>query len=135
MSDGNERGIGKRLGLLNRYLTLWIFLAMAGGVAIGYFIPAAATTLDTLSVGTTNIPMAIGLILMRTLVAVVKSLSDEYGVDAVLHLDHAKDWDNIREAVDAGFTSVMYDGSAFPFKENILGTRQVVEYAHEALLR
>ena len=69
---------------------------------------------------------------MRTLVAVVKSLSDEYGVDAVLHLDHAKDWDNIREAVDAGFTSVMYDGSAFPFKENILGTRQVVEYAHAA---
>lgn len=69
---------------------------------------------------------------MRTLVAVVKSLSEEYGVDAVLHLDHAKDWGNIREAVDAGFTSVMYDGSAFPFKENILGTKQVVEYAHAA---
>ena len=75
MSDGNERGIGKRLGLLNRYLTLWIFLAMAGGVAIGYFIPAAATTLDTLSVGTTNIPMAIGLILMSSTLASESSTS------------------------------------------------------------
>lgn len=69
---------------------------------------------------------------MRTLVAVVKSLADEYGVDVDLHLDHAKNWDNIRAAVDAGYTSVMFDGSALPFKENILGTKRVVEYAHAA---
>lgn len=69
---------------------------------------------------------------MKTLVAVCKSLADEYGVDVDLHLDHAKNWDNIREAVDAGFGSVMYDGSALPFKENILGTKRVVEYAHAA---
>lgn len=69
---------------------------------------------------------------MRTLVAVVTSLAEEYGVDAVLHLDHAKGWDTIRMAVDAGYSSVMYDGSALPFKENILGTKRVVEYAHAA---
>ncbi|EUB30827.1 class II fructose-bisphosphate aldolase [Olsenella uli] len=69
---------------------------------------------------------------MRTLVAVVKSLAEALGVDMVLHLDHAKSWDNIREAVDAGYTSVMFDGSALPFKDNILGTRRVVEYAHAA---
>ncbi|HQE70720.1 MAG TPA: class II fructose-bisphosphate aldolase, partial [Atopobiaceae bacterium] len=69
---------------------------------------------------------------MKTLVAVVTSLAGEYGVDAVLHLDHAKNWDTIRAAVDAGYSSVMYDGSALPFKENILGTKRVVEYAHAA---
>lgn len=69
---------------------------------------------------------------MRTLVSVVRSLADEHGVDVALHLDHAKNWDNIREAVDAGYTSVMFDGSSLPFKENILGTKRVVEYAHAA---
>jgi ACR3 family arsenite transporter len=54
----------KRLSFLNQYLTLWIFLAMAIGVALGYFIPAVASYIDSYSSGTTNIPIAIGLILM-----------------------------------------------------------------------
>ncbi len=54
----------KQLGFLNRYLTLWIFLAMAVGVGIGYFFPAFAHRIDSYSSGTTNIPIAIGLILM-----------------------------------------------------------------------
>lgn len=54
----------KKLGFLDRYLTLWIFSAMAVGVALGYFIPAVATTINNMSSGTTNIPLAIGLILM-----------------------------------------------------------------------
>ena len=53
-----------KLKFLDRYLTLWIFLAMATGIALGYLFPGISDAFDSLSVGTTNIPLAIGLILM-----------------------------------------------------------------------
>ncbi|HJV20820.1 MAG TPA: ACR3 family arsenite efflux transporter [Sediminibacterium sp.] len=54
----------KKLAFLDRYLTLWIFGAMLLGIGIGYFFPAVTDAVNTLSSGTTNIPLAIGLILM-----------------------------------------------------------------------
>jgi ACR3 family arsenite transporter len=54
----------KKMGFLDKFLTLWIFLAMFIGVAIGYYIPQSAGFIDSYSIGTTNIPIAIGLILM-----------------------------------------------------------------------
>ena len=53
-----------KLKFIDHYLTLWIFLAMALGVGLGYFIPNISNVTNSLSVGTTNIPLAIGLILM-----------------------------------------------------------------------
>lgn len=54
----------KKLSFLDQYLTLWIFLAMLIGVGFGYFVPTLSTKIESLSNGTTNIPLAIGLILM-----------------------------------------------------------------------
>lgn len=64
------------------------------------------------------------------IVAVVKELANQNMVDVALHLDHARDLDAIKDAIAAGYSSIMFDGSNLSFKENILKTKLAVDYAH-----
>lgn len=62
--------------------------------------------------------------------AIVETASKHYSNPIALHLDHGKTFEACKAAIDAGFTSVMIDGSALPYEENIAETKKVVEYAH-----
>lgn len=64
------------------------------------------------------------------LMHLVQAAIEDTGLDIVLHLDHGEDFEICQACVDGGFTSVMIDGSKYPFKENIRITKEVVEYAH-----
>ena len=61
----------------------------------------------------------------------VKKYGEPSPIPVVLHLDHGKNFDSVKAAVDGGYTSVMIDGSSLPFDENVELTREVVKYAHE----
>jgi fructose-bisphosphate aldolase, class II len=68
----------------------------------------------------------------KTVVNMVKGLMEDYKitVPVAIHLDHGSSFDKCKEAIDAGFTSVMIDASHHPFEENVEMTKKVVEYAH-----
>lgn len=61
---------------------------------------------------------------------VAKRAISDYTVPMALHLDHGKTLDDVRQAVNAGFTSIMIDGAALPFEENIRFSRQAVDFCH-----
>jgi len=62
---------------------------------------------------------------------IVKSAAEKANVPITLHLDHGMTFEDIKQAVDAGFNSVMIDASKLPYEENIKFTKEVVEYCHE----
>jgi fructose-bisphosphate aldolase class II len=64
------------------------------------------------------------------LLHLVRAAMECTGIDCVLHLDHGEDFEICKACVDGGFTSVMIDGSKYPFEENIALTKKVAEYAH-----
>ena len=66
------------------------------------------------------------------LAAMLHQAAKSYSVPVCIHLDHATDYEDIKQAIDAGFTSVMYDGSVLPFSQNAENTKRVVELAHAA---
>ena len=61
----------------------------------------------------------------------VEAAVEETNIPIVLHLDHGPDFETCKECIDAGFTSVMIDGSKYDFEENVALTKKVVDYAHE----
>ena len=65
------------------------------------------------------------------LMKLVEAAVEDSGLSICLHLDHGEDFEICKACVDGGFTSVMIDGSKYPFEENIAITKKVVEYAHE----
>ena len=64
MSNAESRAVTPKLSIIDRFLTLWIFIAMGFGVSLGYFVPRVGHQINSLQVGTTSIPIAVGLILM-----------------------------------------------------------------------
>ena len=69
---------------------------------------------------------------LKEVVNLVRTMTTDLRTNIAIHLDHTKSIDVIREAINAGFTSVMYDGSELDYEENLKNTKLVVEMAHQA---
>lgn len=109
------------------------------GVAIGHFNISNLEALRGIfnAARERNLPIIIGVsegerdfIGVKQIVALVKSLRDEHQYPIFLNADHTYSFERVKEAVDAGFDSVIFDGAKLSLEENIKITKQCVEYAH-----
>lgn len=98
------------------YLTMKAIVEAAEAQASPVMLQTSAATVRQLGI--------------KTLVAMARAAAGESPVPVALHLDHGTDREMIREAIHGGYTSVMIDGSKYPFEENVARTRDVVEEAH-----
>ena len=78
-----------------------------------------------------NATVADKIIGAKNIADAVKRYALDSPIPVALHLDHGRDFESVKAAIDGGYTSVMIDGSSLPFEENIELTREVVKYAHE----
>ena len=117
-----------------------IVTAMAQKVAIGHFNISNSEGLWAVFkvAQTLNVPVIIGVsegerdfIGVRQAVALVKSLREEYDYPIYLNADHTYSFERVKEAIDAGFDAVIFDGAKLSFEENVKITKQCVEYASQ----
>lgn len=107
-------------------------------IAVGHFNVSDLAGLKAIfeSARELNLPVIIGVsegesgfIGMRQIAALVKSLREEYDYPIFLNSDHTHSLEKIKEAVEAGFDAVLFDGGKLPFEENVEKTKEVVDYA------
>jgi len=116
LKDAEERKYG--VGLFNM-----LNLEMARGI-----IEAAEEEKSPLILGVAEVHLP--LIPFDYACMIMNKIAKEASVPVCLHFDHGTDFDKIKAAIDGGFTSVMYDGSALPYEENIANTKKISTIAH-----
>ena len=113
--------------------------AQDGGYAVACFnvfgYEDARAVIDAAEARNASVILSINLDMrqfmpMEQIIGMLRPMSENAQVPVCLHLDHTYEIDTVKEAVDTGFNSVMFDGSQLPISENIAAIRDIVSYAH-----